>query len=70
MQVWISGALIVLGLFAIVPYPLAGMPMIGLGYFLFEKTTPAQRHDAGSLFFGICLLCMVVVGAVSLVRLG
>lgn len=70
-KAWTSAILMVLGMVAVVPKPLAGMAMLGAGIWLFLNTTPSQRHEAGSLFFGIALLGMAItflVGIFDLLR--
>lgn len=67
LKVYSSGILIVIGMFAIIAQPLAGMLMLGGGIWLFLSTTPGQRHEAGSLFFGVAILGMIVSAVIGLV---
>lgn len=60
LKVWSSAILMVLGMVVVVPSPIAGMAMLGVGIWLFLNTTASQRHEASSLFFGLALLGMVI----------
>ena len=66
LNVYLGGILMVLGLIALIGIPAAGVVMIGGGYWIFQQSTPAQRHGAQSLFFGFALLCMVITGVAAL----
>lgn len=66
LNVYLGGTLMVLGLIALIGMPTAGVVMIGGGYWIFQQSTPAQRHGAQSLFFGFALLCMVITGVAAL----
>ncbi|MCM2317789.1 MAG: hypothetical protein NDI93_00485 [Pseudomonas sp.] len=66
LKVYSSAILMVLGMVAVVPQPLAGMAMLGMGIWLFLSTTPSQRHEASSLFFGLALLGMAITTLVAL----
>jgi len=66
IKVYVGGILMVLGLVALIRMPLAGVAMIGGGYWLFQQSTASQRHGAQSLFFGFALLCMIITGLAAL----
>ena len=66
LNVYLGGTLMVFGLIALIGMPTAGVVMIGAGYWIFQQSTPAQRHGAQSLFFGFALLCMVITGVAAL----
>ena len=66
IKVYAGGTLMVLGLIALIGMPTLGVVMIGGGYWLFQQSTAAQRHEAQSLFFGFALLCMVITGLAAL----
>jgi hypothetical protein len=61
----IGAILMVLGMAALVKVPILGALLIGIGYACYSKATPSQRSATASLFFGICLVAMVIVGAVA-----
>lgn len=69
IQVYLGGILMVLGMFAIIAQPIVGVAMIGGGYFLFQKSTAIQRHDATSTFFGFCLLCGAITTVAGFLRM-
>lgn len=66
MKATIGGILLVAGMIALLKMPILGALLIGAGYVLFNGTTRQQRSDALGVFFGICLVCLVVVSAISL----
>lgn len=66
MKATIGGILLVAGMIALLQRPILGALLIGVGYFLFSGTTRQQRSDALGIFFGVCLVCLVVVSAISL----
>ncbi|THG87117.1 hypothetical protein E5198_00970 [Pseudomonas sp. A-1] len=66
LRVYSSAILMVLGMVAVVPQPLAGMAMLGIGIWLFLSTTPGQRHEASSLFFGLALLGMAITTLIAI----
>lgn len=66
IKVYVGGILMVAGMLAIISQPVAGIAMLGAGYWLFQQSTPAQRHGAQGLFFGFALLCMVITGVAAL----
>lgn len=69
LKVYSSAILTVLGMVTVVPQPLAGMAMLGIGIWLFLNTTPSQRHEASSLFFGLALLGMAITTLIGLADL-
>lgn len=69
IQVYLGGILMVLGMVAIIAQPILGVAMIGGGYFLYQKSSSIQRHDATSLFFGFCLLCGAITTVVGLLSM-
>ena len=66
IKVYVGGILMVAGMLAIISQPVAGIAMLGGGYWLFQQSTASQRHGAQSLFFGFALLCMVITGLAAL----
>lgn len=66
MKATIGGILLVAGMIALLKMPILGALLIGAGYFLFSGTTRQQRSDALGIFFGVCLVCLAVVSAISL----
>lgn len=66
MKATIGGILLVVGMAALLQRPILGALLIGAGYLLFNGTTRQQRGDALGVFFGICLVCLVVASAVYL----
>nr|WP_298168299.1 hypothetical protein [uncultured Pseudomonas sp.] len=69
LQVWIGAILLVLGMFMLLANPVAGGILIAIGYALYINTSKATRAAAESTFWGICLICMIVVGAVAFLGL-
>jgi len=69
LQVWIGAILLVLGMFMLLANPVAGGILIGIGYLLYKNTSKATRAAAESTFWGICLLCGAIVGAVAILGL-
>lgn len=66
IKVYVGGILMVAGMLAIISQPVAGIAMLGGGYWLFQQSTASQRHGAQSLFFGFALLCMIITGLAAL----
>jgi hypothetical protein len=66
LKVYAGGVLMVLGMAALVAQPVAGVVMIGGGYWLFTQSSSWDRHHAQSVFFGMALLCLAVVGVAAL----
>ena len=66
IKVYVGGILMVAGMLAIISQPVAGIAMLGGGYWLFQQSTASQRHGAQSLFFGFALLCMAITGVAAL----
>lgn len=62
----IGAILMVAGIVAMVKVPILGALLIGAGYACYSKATPSQRSATASLFFGVCLASMVIVGAVAI----
>lgn len=69
LQVWLGAILLVLGMFMLLASPVAGGILIGIGYLLCKNTSKATRAAAESTFWGICLICGVVAGAVAILGL-
>lgn len=69
LKVYSGGALLVLGILALLAQPVAGVVMIGAGFWLYQRASPGDRHKAGSLFWGCTLVCMVVVTLAALAGL-
>jgi hypothetical protein len=61
----IAAVLMVMGMAALVKAPLLGAVLIGVGYACYSQTTPAQRSEATSVFFGLCVLAMIIVGVAA-----
>lgn len=66
MKVYVGGILMVIGMLAIISQPVAGIAMLGGGYWIFQLSTAKQRHGAQSLFFGLALVCMLVTGLAAI----
>jgi hypothetical protein len=62
----IAAVLMVLGMAALVKAPLLGAALIGIGYACYSQTTRTQRSEAASVFFGLCVLSMIIVGVAAL----
>lgn len=62
----IAAVLMVLGMAVVVKIPILGVALIGIGYACYSQTTRSQRSEAASVFFGLCVLAMIIVGAVAL----
>ena len=62
----IAAVLMVIGMAALVKIPILGVALIGIGYACYSQTTRAQRSEATSVFFGLCVLSMIVFGVVAL----
>lgn len=62
----IAAVLMVLGMAVVVKTPFLGAILIGVGYACYSQTTRAQRSEATSVFFGLCVLSMIVFGVVAL----
>lgn len=60
-KVYIGGIFMVLGMFALFANPVLGGIMIAAGYGLFASTPKSIRAEAESVFWGLALLCGVVV---------
>lgn len=69
LQVWIGAILLVLGMFMLLANPVAGGILIGIGYLLYKNTSKSTRAAAESTFWGTCLICGVIVGAVAILGL-
>lgn len=69
LQVWIGATLLVFGMFLLLASPIAGGIVIAIGYALYANTSKATRAAAESTFWGICLVCGVIVGAVAILGL-
>lgn len=69
LQVWISGILLVLGMFMLLANPVVGGIIIAIGYALYANTSKATRAAAESTFWGFALLCGAVVGVVAFLGL-
>lgn len=50
LNVYLGGILLVLGIIALLAQPTAGVVMIGAGYWIFQRASPGERHQASSLF--------------------
>ena len=61
LKVYIGGIFMVLGMFALFANPVLGGIMIAGGYGLYASTSKAIRAQAESTFWGLALLCGVVV---------
>lgn len=61
-----GGILLALGMATVTRFPVAGVIMLGIGYWLLEQSTPSQKQSATSIFFGIALLGMLVTGVAAL----
>lgn len=60
IKVYAGGTLMVLGLIALIGMPTAGVVMIGAGYWIFQRASPGERHQASSLFWGCTMVCMLL----------
>lgn len=69
LGVYFSGILIILGVLAILAQPVLGVAMIGAGYWLYQRSKAADRYQAASLFWGMCLIAMVAAVVASLFSL-
>ena len=65
MQPTIGGILMVLGMVAVMAQPFLGVALIGAGYWLFNSSSASAQSSAASTFFGICLICMVVLAVAA-----
>ena len=65
LNVYLGGILLVLGIIALLAQPTAGVVMIGAGYWIFQRTSPGERHQASSLFWGCTMVCMIIVTLAS-----
>lgn len=66
IKVYVGGILMVAGMLAIISQPVAGIAMLGGGYWLFQQSTASQRHGAQSQRTGFALLCMIITGLAAL----
>lgn len=66
MQPTVGGILMVLGMVALMAQPLLGVILLGVGYWLYNGSTPAQRSAAAGNFFGLGVLAMVALGISAL----
>ena len=60
LRVYAGGTLMVLGLIALIGMPTAGVVMIGAGYWIFQRASPGERHQASSLFWGCTMVCILL----------
>ena len=51
----------VLGMFALMAQPFLGVAFIGVGYWLFNSSSRSTQSSAASTFFGICVICMILL---------
>ncbi|MGK4341632.1 hypothetical protein [Pseudomonas oleovorans] len=65
LNVYLGGILLVLGIIALLAQPTAGVVMIGAGYWIFQRASPGERHQASSLFWGCAMVCMIIVTLAS-----
>ncbi|WP_278619568.1 hypothetical protein [Ectopseudomonas oleovorans] len=65
LNVYLGGILLVLGIIALLAQPTAGVVMIGAGYWIFQRASPGERHQASSLFWGCTMVCMIIVTLAS-----
>jgi len=66
LKAYLSFLLLVGGMLALIPQPIVGGILLGLGYWLFQNTSNSERSEAEGAFFGFCLLCGVVAGAATI----
>lgn len=69
LGVYFSGILIIVGVLALLAQPVVGVVMIGAGYWLYQRAKAADRYQAASLFWGMCLVAMLVASAAALLSL-
>lgn len=69
LKVYSGGIFIVMGIVALLAQPAAGVVMIGTGFWLHQRASPGERHQASSLFWGCTLVCMIVVTLAALAGL-
>lgn len=66
LKAYLSFLLLVGGLLALIKQPIVGGILLGLGYWLFQNTSNSERSEAEGVFFGLCLLCGLIVGAATI----
>lgn len=69
LKVYSGGIFMVLGIIALLAQPVAGVVMIGAGFWMYQRASPGERHQASSLFWGCTLVCMVIVTLAGLAGL-
>lgn len=68
LPVWIAVILIALGILSFVVHAAVAIFLIGAGWLCLDRASLAQRQDAQNIFWGICLICMVIVAVVTMFR--
>jgi hypothetical protein len=66
MRPAIGGILMVAGMICLMAQPFIGVLLLGIGYWLYDISSPAERSAAAGNFFGIGVLAMIVLGIASL----
>lgn len=66
LKVYSGGIFMVLGIIALLAQPVAGVVMIGAGFWMYQRASPGERHQASSLFWGCTLVCMIIVTLAAL----
>lgn len=58
--------LLILGMASLLSLPVLAVILIGVGGWLLLNSTRAEQADAEGVFFGIALLCMIILAIAGL----